>query len=105
MSKNMIKVENIHKFFGNLHVLKGVDFEVSEGEVVCIVGPSGSGKSTMLRCLNHLERITDGKIYIDGELVDYREADKDAMEIDPGKSHTDVRRDGNGIPTLQSLPA
>ena len=85
MSKNMIKVENIHKYFGELHVLKGVDFEVSEGEVVCIVGPSGSGKSTMLRCLNHLERITDGKIYIDDELVDYRQADKDAMEIDPEK--------------------
>ena len=81
----MIKVENIHKHFGNLHVLKGIDFSVAPGEVVCIVGPSGSGKSTMLRCLNHLERITSGKIYIDNELVDYREADKDAMEINPQK--------------------
>ena len=85
MVNEMIKVENIHKHFGNLHVLKGIDFSVAPGEVVCIVGPSGSGKSTMLRCLNHLERITSGKIYIDGELVDYREADKDAMQIDPLK--------------------
>ena len=81
----MILVENIHKYFGKLHVLKGIDFSVKPGEVVCVVGPSGSGKSTLLRCLNHLERITSGKVYIDGELVDYREDDKDAMKIDPEK--------------------
>ncbi len=85
MTKNMIKVEKIHKYFGDLQVLKGIDFEVNEGEVVCIIGSSGSGKSTMLRCMNHLERITSGKIYIDGELVDHRENDKDAMDIDPVK--------------------
>lgn len=81
----MIKVDKIHKYFGDLHVLKGVDFHVAPGEVVCVVGPSGSGKSTLLRCLNHLERITSGKIFIDNEMVDYREDDKDAMEIDPQK--------------------
>ncbi len=81
----MILVENIHKYFGELHVLKGIDFSVKPGEVVCVVGPSGSGKSTLLRCLNHLERITSGKVYIDGEMVDYRENDKDAMRIDPDK--------------------
>ena len=81
----MIKVENVDKYFGELHVLKNVDFHVKPGEVVCVIGPSGSGKSTLLRCLNHLERITGGKIYIDGELVDYRENDVDKMDIDHEK--------------------
>ncbi|MFO7612732.1 MAG: amino acid ABC transporter ATP-binding protein [Clostridia bacterium] len=81
----MIKVENVDKYFGDLHVLKSVDFHVDPGEVVCVIGPSGSGKSTLLRCLNHLERITNGKIYIDSELVDYRENDKDKMVIDHEK--------------------
>ncbi|MEX1377986.1 MAG: amino acid ABC transporter ATP-binding protein [Eubacteriales bacterium] len=84
-NKNMIKVEKVNKYFGDLHVLKDVDFEVNQGEVVCVIGPSGSGKSTLLRCLNHLERITSGKVYIDGEMVDYREDDKDAMHIDHKK--------------------
>jgi polar amino acid transport system ATP-binding protein len=83
--KHMIKVDKVNKFFGELHVLKDVDFEVNQGEVVCVIGPSGSGKSTLLRCLNHLERITSGKVYIDDEMVDYRENDKDAMKIDPKK--------------------
>ena len=81
----MIKVEKINKFFGELHVLKDIDFHVDQGEVVCVVGPSGSGKSTLLRCLNHLERITDGKVYIDDELVDYRKNDIDAMDIEHEK--------------------
>ncbi len=81
----MIRVENIDKYFGELHVLKGVDFHVDQSEVVCVVGPSGSGKSTLLRCLNHLERITSGKIYIDNEMVDYRENDKDKMKIEHEK--------------------
>lgn len=68
----MIKVENLHKKFGSLEVLKGIDFEVKEGEVVVVIGPSGSGKSTLLRCLNFLERpdkgtITIGDINIDAE--------------------------------------
>lgn len=81
----MIKMENIYKNFGAVKVLKGIDLEVSKGEVVCIIGPSGSGKSTLLRCLNHLERITDGKIYIEDDLVDYRENDKDKIKIDAKK--------------------
>lgn len=81
----MIKVENVDKYFGDLHVLKGVNFHVDQGEVVCVVGPSGSGKSTLLRSLNHLERITSGKIFIDNEMVDYRENDKDKMHIDHKK--------------------
>ncbi len=76
----MIKVEKVDKYFGKLHVLKKVDFHVEEGEVVCVIGPSGSGKSTLLRCLNQLERITNGKVFIDNQLVDYRENDKDMMK-------------------------
>ena len=62
----MIKVENLHKHFGKLEVLKGIDYEVQEKEVVCVIGPSGSGKSTFLRCMNLLEEVTDGAIYIEG---------------------------------------
>ncbi|MEG0471904.1 MAG: amino acid ABC transporter ATP-binding protein [Solibacillus sp.] len=62
----MIRVENLHKHFGKLEVLKGIDYEIHEKEVVCVIGPSGSGKSTFLRCMNLLEEVTDGAIYIDG---------------------------------------
>jgi polar amino acid transport system ATP-binding protein len=68
-SKEMVKMEGIHKSFGKLKVLKGVDLTVHEGEVVVIIGPSGSGKSTLLRCINFLERSQKGKIYIEGDLV------------------------------------
>ena len=77
----MIKLENIHKSFGDLHVLKGIDLEIKKSEVVCVIGPSGSGKSTMLRCLNHLERITSGNIYIDDELVDSCVDGKNQLKI------------------------
>ena len=70
---SIIKIENLHKYFGSLEVLKGVDLEVEPGEVICIIGPSGSGKSTMLRCLNRLERITSGKIYVEDELTEDRQ--------------------------------
>lgn len=82
---SMVKIENLHKSFGDLEVLKGVDLEVSPGEVICIIGPSGSGKSTMLRCLNRLERITTGKIYIEDELTEDRENNKTVSKIDPKK--------------------
>jgi len=62
----VIKVVNLHKSFGNLEVLKGIDSEIRKGEVVCVIGPSGSGKSTFLRCLNLLEVPTKGEVYIDG---------------------------------------
>ncbi len=67
----MVKVTNIHKHFGALHVLKGVSLEVARGEVVVIIGPSGSGKSTMLRCLNYLEPVQSGEIWIDGIRLDH----------------------------------
>jgi len=62
----IITVENLHKYFNSLEVLKGIDVEVEEQEVVCVIGPSGSGKSTFLRCLNLLEEITSGRVIING---------------------------------------
>ena len=66
MYNEMIVVKNLHKYFGSIEAVKGVDLRVKQGEVVIIVGPSGSGKSTVLRCLNHLEVPTGGAVYIDG---------------------------------------
>lgn len=60
-----VKVEQLKKSFGSLEVLKGIDLEVKEGEVVCLIGPSGSGKSTFLRCLNRLEETTAGTVIVD----------------------------------------
>ena len=77
----MIKLENIFKSFGSLEVLKGINLEVKQGEVVCIIGPSGSGKSTLLRSLNHLERITTGRIFIDGQITDERVEGKEYLKI------------------------
>src|SRR6266542_220683 len=69
----MVKAENVHKSFGRLEVLKGIDLEVGSGKVCCVVGPSGSGKSTFLRCINHLEVINGGRIWVDSELIGYHE--------------------------------
>src|ERR1700681_5097616 len=72
-STPMVKAEAVHKSFGRLEVLRGIDLEVSPKEVMCMIGPSGSGKSTFLRCINHLEKIDAGRLSVDGELVGYRE--------------------------------
>jgi polar amino acid transport system ATP-binding protein len=74
MTDLMLRAEGVHKRFGRLDVLNGVDLQVQRGEVMCILGPSGSGKSTFLRCVNHLEKIDAGLLMVDGELVGYREA-------------------------------
>jgi polar amino acid transport system ATP-binding protein len=74
MNATMVKAEGVHKRFGRLEVLKGIDLEVHRGEVMCMLGPSGSGKSTFLRCINHLEKINAGRLSVDGELVGYRES-------------------------------
>jgi polar amino acid transport system ATP-binding protein len=73
MSRPMVKAEGVHKRFGRLEVLQGINLEVRRGEVMCLLGPSGSGKSTLLRCINHLEKINAGRLSVDGELVGYRE--------------------------------
>src|SRR6476469_5560352 len=69
----MVKAQEVCKSFGALHVLKGITLEVGKGEVLCMVGPSGSGKSTFLRCINHLEQVNAGRLYVDGDLIGYRE--------------------------------
>ncbi|MEU5935319.1 MULTISPECIES: amino acid ABC transporter ATP-binding protein [Micromonospora] len=69
----MVRAEQVHKSFGSVEVLKGIDLEVRSGEVCCLLGPSGSGKSTFLRCINHLEKINAGRIRVDGDLIGYRE--------------------------------
>ena len=73
MTTAMVKSEGVHKRFGALEVLKGINLEVGKGEVMCILGPSGSGKSTFLRCINHLEPINAGRLSVDGDLVGYRQ--------------------------------
>jgi len=67
---NVIEIRDLHKSFGDLEVLKGIDLTVEPGEVVVIIGPSGSGKSTLLRCLNYLEYANSGEIWVNGELID-----------------------------------
>ncbi|MGN6242906.1 MAG: amino acid ABC transporter ATP-binding protein [Motilibacteraceae bacterium] len=69
----MVRAEEVCKSFGHLEVLKGISLEVARREVMCIIGPSGSGKSTFLRCINHLEQINGGRLWVDGELVGYHE--------------------------------
>ncbi|WP_457032451.1 amino acid ABC transporter ATP-binding protein [Kitasatospora sp. P5_F3] len=69
----MVKAEGVRKSYGQVEVLKGIDLEVRQGEVFCLIGPSGSGKSTFLRCINHLEKINGGFLSVDGELVGYRQ--------------------------------
>jgi polar amino acid transport system ATP-binding protein len=69
----MVRASEVHKSFGRLEVLKGIDLEVTPGQVCCVLGPSGSGKSTFLRCINHLEKIDAGRIWVDGDLIGYRE--------------------------------
>ncbi len=73
MIEPALRVEGLRKSYGQVEVLKGLDMQVKPGEVACLVGPSGSGKSTFLRCINHLEKINSGRLYVHGELVGYQE--------------------------------
>jgi polar amino acid transport system ATP-binding protein len=77
----MVKAEAVHKSFGRLEVLRGIDLEVQPKEVMCVIGPSGSGKSTFLRCINHLEKIDAGRLSVDGELVGYQERGDKLYEL------------------------
>lgn len=72
----MIKLKNLHKSFGDIEVLKGIDLEVKKGEVVSIIGPSGTGKSTLLRCINYLDKPQEGKLIIDDYQVDFKSINK-----------------------------
>jgi ABC-type polar amino acid transport system ATPase subunit len=77
----IVEAANVHKYFGSLHVLKGVNMTVQRGEVIVLIGPSGSGKSTLLRCINHLEKIDQGWIRVNGHPMGYREADGRPVEL------------------------
>ena len=79
----MVKAEGVCKNFGALKVLKGVTLEIGRGQVLVLVGPSGSGKSTFLRCINHLEQVNGGRLYVDGELIGYRERGDKLHEMPP----------------------
>ncbi|MGA7984353.1 MAG: amino acid ABC transporter ATP-binding protein [Burkholderiales bacterium] len=79
----MVRAVDVHKRYRREEVLKGIDLEVRSGEVLCLIGPSGSGKSTFLRCINHLEKIDAGRLYVDGELVGYRERGELLYEMHP----------------------
>jgi polar amino acid transport system ATP-binding protein len=81
MSACAVRVEAVHKRFGRCQVLNGISLEVHCGEVLCVLGPSGSGKSTLLRCINHLEKIDAGRLWVDGELVGYRQANGRLHEL------------------------
>jgi polar amino acid transport system ATP-binding protein len=89
----MVEAQKVHKSFGGNEVLRGIDFQVAPGQVVCLLGPSGSGKSTFLRCINHLEKINAGRLFVDGELVGYRQqGDKlyELSEKDVAKKRTEI---------------
>jgi len=80
----MIKIQGLHKSFGQLEVLKGIDYEVKEKEIICVIGPSGSGKSTFLRCINLLEDVTAGDVYIDKVKVNDPATDINAIRKNVG---------------------
>jgi len=81
----LVRAVDVRKSFGDLEVLRGIDLDISRGEVVCVLGPSGSGKSTFLRCINHLERIDRGEIWVDGHLIGYRRARGNTYELRPSE--------------------
>lgn len=88
----MVRADRVCKSFGTLQVLKGISLEVAKGEVLCLIGPSGSGKSTFLRCVNHLEVVNAGRLYVDGDLIGYRERGDKLYEMSP-KDAAKQRRD------------
>ena len=81
MADVMVKAEKVCKNFGRVQVLRGIDLEVRNGEVLCMIGPSGSGKSTFLRCINHLEKVDAGRLTVDGDLVGYRQQGDKLYEL------------------------
>lgn len=92
MSEFMVNAESVVKKFGSNTVLKGITLQVKPGELMCLIGPSGSGKSTFLRCINHLEEVNAGRLYVDGELVGYRQKGDTLYELHP-KDAAAQRRD------------
>ncbi|WP_212829076.1 amino acid ABC transporter ATP-binding protein [Catellatospora sp. TT07R-123] len=77
----MVRTDNVHKAFGHVEVLRGIDVTVPRGTVCVVLGPSGSGKSTFLRCINHLEKIDSGRIWVDGRLIGYEQRGDKLYEL------------------------
>ena len=100
----IIAVEGVHKYFGENHVLRGVDLEVRRREAVMLIGPSGSGKTTLLRCINFLEEPTMGAVEIDGLRVDGRSLPR-ARQAAPGADPPDPAARRDAVPGLQPVPA
>lgn len=80
----MINIKNLHKKFDSLEVLKGIDMKINEGEIICVIGPSGSGKSTLVRCINGLEQINDGEIWIGDKEISHNKTDVDLLRAKTG---------------------
>ncbi len=93
----MVDVQGVHKFFGELHVLKGIDLVVQRGEVCVLLGPSGSGKSTLLRCINEMEQISAGRLLVDGELMGLREITKNGQTVLHRLSDAEIARQRSRI--------
>jgi ABC-type polar amino acid transport system ATPase subunit len=92
MSDAVLKIRNLQKSFGENRVLKGIDLDISKGEVLVIIGPSGSGKSTLLRCLNFLEEYDHGEVLFHGQLVGYRKASHNRMIKDSAREIANIRK-------------
>jgi len=84
MNEFIVEIQELHKYFGHLEVLKGINMKIRKGEVVCLLGPSGGGKSTLLRCVNRLEEPTDGKIFVDGEEITLPKANLNRIRSEIG---------------------
>jgi len=100
----MLRADRVCKNFGALRVLKGISLEVERGQVLCLVGPSGSGKSTFLRCINHLEQVNAGRLYVDGELVGYRERGDKLHEMRPKDAARQRRQIGMVFQSFNLFP-
>ena len=100
----MVEAQKVRKNFGRLEVLKGIDLTVPRGSVTTIVGPSGSGKSTMLRCINHLEQVNAGRLYVDGDLIGYRERNGRLHEISEREAARQRREIGMVFQSFNLFP-
>lgn len=100
----MVEAQRVRKNFGRLEVLKGIDLEVPRGTVTCLIGPSGSGKSTLLRCINHLEKVNAGRLYVDGSLIGYREKNGRLYEISAAEAARQRRDIGMVFQSFNLFP-
>ena len=96
----IVVAADVRKTFGSVQALNGVSIEIPAGQVLCIVGPSGSGKSTLLRCINQLERIDSGAIWVDGELVGYRRVGNKLYELTRFRDCPPTADERHGLPAV-----